>query len=105
SDAVRRGGGDERVRRGCAFRLRDQLGGDPLRLKQALLFEPFVRVMLAQIVLACVTDDEDDETVCVERARDLQSCREVCAGRAAAEDAFLATKLARHLERFAVGDV
>src|SRR2546423_12977105 len=61
--------------------------------------------MLAQIVLARVTADEDDETVRVERARDLQSGREVRAGRAAAEDAFDAPKLTRHLERFAVGDV
>ena len=62
-------------------------------------------MVLRQVVLARVADDEDDDAALVCVARDLQSRREVRPRRAAAEDSFFASELARHLERVAVCDV
>src|SRR5215207_8493836 len=61
--------------------------------------------MLAQIMLACVTNDENYDRILIQSICYTQRCREVRPGRAAAKDSFQSSQQPRHLKRFAVRHV
>src|SRR4026207_1436045 len=61
--------------------------------------------MLGQIMFAGVANNEHDDRVLVECARNAQRGGEVRSRRSAAEDAFYSAQLSRHLKRLAIRDV
>ena len=78
------------LRRRSVLGLGDQPGGDTLWFEQELFLHPLVRVEFAQIMFACVADDEYDHAALVQIFRDLQRPRKISPCRAAAEDALAA---------------
>ena len=63
---------DQILRRARAFRFANQSGGNLLRLQQALLFHPLVRMELGEIVLPGVGDNEHDDGAFVQVASNAQ---------------------------------
>src|SRR6266536_2032997 len=60
---------------------------------------------LAQVVFACVANDEHHDRILVSIARNTESSDEVCSRRAATKYPFYAAQLARRLKRLAIGHV
>src|SRR6266567_4542061 len=60
---------------------------------------------LAQVVFACVANDEHHDRILVQFARNTESSDEVCSRRAATKYPFHTAQLARSLKRLAIGHV